>query len=177
MESGEVMCIDARFTSTSLSTFQAHESTVTSIGFSSKIPGMMATASVDKTVRVWDTVDTTSEESPKLVAYKSMNVGKLFTLHFSFDDPFLLATAGDQGLIAIWESSEIDALKSHFSNRIVEDTSSLLSRNEEFHIGSQDDVNGVVGMEQDTTWMDVNDDQDDKDKKKKKKKKDKTKVL
>ena len=37
------------------------------------------------------------EALPRLVAYKSMNVGKLFTLQCSPDVPFLLATAGDKG--------------------------------------------------------------------------------
>ena len=36
-----------------------------------------------------------------------MNVGKLFTLAFYPDDPFLLAAAGDKGVVAIWESDEL----------------------------------------------------------------------
>ena len=52
--------------------------------------------SPDKSVRVWD-VAAESEGLPKLVAYKTMNVGKLFTLQCSPDTPFLLATAGDKG--------------------------------------------------------------------------------
>jgi hypothetical protein len=44
------------------------------------------------------------------VAYKTMNVGKLFALQFYHDDPFLLAVAGDKGVVAIWESDELVCL-------------------------------------------------------------------
>ena len=52
---------------------------------------------------MWDVlpggVDAAAEAEglPRLVAYKSMNVGQLFTLQCSPDVPFLLATAGDKG--------------------------------------------------------------------------------
>ena len=63
---------------------------------------MSRSCSPDKSVRVWDVlpggVDAAEIEAlPRLVAYKSMNVGKLFTLQCSPDVPFLLATAGDKG--------------------------------------------------------------------------------
>ena len=63
----------------------------------------MSSCSPDKSVRVWDVlpggVDAAAEAEglPRLVAYKSMNVGQLFTLQCSPDVPFLLATAGDKG--------------------------------------------------------------------------------
>ena len=54
-------------------------------------------------IRIWDvnvisdlsTIN--SAASPHLVAYKSMGVGKLFSLNFSPDDPFVLAAGGDKG--------------------------------------------------------------------------------
>ena len=48
----QIIVLDRRNTSGMSSTFMAHETSVTGITFSAKIPGMMATASVDKTVRV-----------------------------------------------------------------------------------------------------------------------------
>lgn len=42
-----------------------------------------------------------------MVAYKTMNAGKLFALQFYYDEPFLLATGGDKGLVAVWESDEM----------------------------------------------------------------------
>ena len=41
------------------------------------------------------------------MAYKTMAVGKLFSLDFYPDDPFLLAAGGDKGIVAIWESDEL----------------------------------------------------------------------
>ena len=45
--------------------------------------------------------------SPHMVAYKTMSAGKLFALEYYNDDPFLLATGGDKGVVAVWESDEM----------------------------------------------------------------------
>ena len=42
-----------------------------------------------------------------MVAYKTMNVGKLFSVQYYQDEPFLLAAAGDKGVVAVWESDEL----------------------------------------------------------------------
>lgn len=68
-ENGTVSCVDLRQFSPSqrahsgvvdsqsglLFSFQAHDTTVSSLSFSQGVPGMLATASLDKTVKVWDT--------------------------------------------------------------------------------------------------------------------------
>ncbi|KAJ1396493.1 WD40-repeat-containing domain protein, partial [Ochromonadaceae sp. CCMP2298] len=134
-EDGTVCCVDIRNTPAGgaekgkkgkkpiIFTFQAHSATTSAVSFSSRIPGMLATASVDKTVKVWDVNDLAEREysdnlAPKMVAYKTMNVGKLFALQFSPDEPFLLASAGDQGMVAIWESDELGAIEDYFSGRV-----------------------------------------------------------
>ena len=48
LEDGLVVCIDRRKADVPLFSFQAHEKTTSSLSFSSFIPGMLATASVDK---------------------------------------------------------------------------------------------------------------------------------
>jgi WD40 repeat protein len=109
-----------------LSLFSAHEATVSSLSFSRIVPGLLATASEDKLIRVWDVSNiqsapptaaeniqqshslklkskknsapaTASLIQPQCVAYKSMNVGKLFSVQYHMNDPFLLACAGDKG--------------------------------------------------------------------------------
>lgn len=103
-----------------LMTFQAHDKTVSSLSFSAGIPGMLATSSLDKTVKIWDTASLHADQAdvaPTCVAYKSMNVGKLFTAKFSVDDAFLYATGGDKGMVAVWEADEMDAVRGHFENR------------------------------------------------------------
>ena len=136
LENGEIVCIDIRIPLMPLTTFQAHDKTTSSISFSSGVSGLFASASIDKTVKLWDVsnIQKTVFESggkkaptgvaveglePHLVMYKTMNVGKLFTLQYYSDDPFVLATAGDKGSVAVWECDEAENVKNHFKDRIV----------------------------------------------------------
>lgn len=126
LEDGKIVGVDIRKVSSNNSNespfifnWQGHEKTVSNIHFSPGVRGMLASCSVDKTVKVWDV---TRESQPQCVAYKSMNVGKLFTLKYSYDDPFLLATAGDKGSVAVWESDEMEIIKNHFNSRIENST-------------------------------------------------------
>lgn len=145
MEDGQVSCFDMRGSrggspSKALFTFQAHDTTTSSLSFSPRVPGMMATCSVDKTVKVWDcqaihqasvAADNTSAsgskkakgskfpDAPDLVAYKTLNAGKLFSMEFCADEPYLLATAGDEGVCAVWESDEVPTIEGRFQDRVL----------------------------------------------------------
>jgi periodic tryptophan protein 1 len=99
--------------------FQAHELTASQISFSPRVPGMLATASIDKTVKVWDVNSAGEGGVPRCVAYKTMNVGKLFAMQYNPDDAFLLAAAGDTGMVAVWESDEQEVIESYFKGRVV----------------------------------------------------------
>lgn len=48
-----------------------------------------------------------------------MNVGKLLSLQFYADEPFLLAAGGDKGVVAIWESDELVNIRDRFMSRVV----------------------------------------------------------
>jgi periodic tryptophan protein 1 len=100
-EDGVVTCKDVRAMDQSIFRFQAHDATVSSISYSPCVEGLMATASLDKTVKLWDV----HAPEPFGVAYKTMAVGKLVTLQFSSDDPFALATGGSKGIVAVWDAS------------------------------------------------------------------------
>ena len=136
LENGEIVCIDIRTPLVPLCTFQAHDKTTSSISFSHGVPGLFASCSVDKTVKLWDVgsiqrtppgVQGKKNTSgvaveglePHLVMYKSMNVGKLFALQYYTDDPFVLATAGDKGSVAVWECDEAETVKTYFQDRAV----------------------------------------------------------
>lgn len=120
LEDGTIICIDRRQADRPLFSFRAHEATCSSLSFSSSVPGFLCTASVDQTVKAWDMAacQTGAAGAPVEVAYKSMMVGKLFTLQFFPDNPFLLATGGDAGLVAVWESDEMDAIQKRFGGRV-----------------------------------------------------------
>jgi hypothetical protein len=90
----------------------------------------MSTCGIDGVVKVWDTGNigvgdsgsggrskkstsgsgsasaSASSGDPVCVAYKSMSVGKLFSLEYYPDSPFLLGVGGDEGVVALWESDE-----------------------------------------------------------------------
>lgn len=144
LEDGTILCVDVRkcggagTASNNAAvqfSFQAHEQTTSALSFSCKIPGMLATASIDKTVKIWDVCPPTSTtrsavvssasassaviSSPREVAYKTMSAGKLFTMQFSPDDPYLLAAAGDTGVLAVWESDELHTIETYFKDRVV----------------------------------------------------------
>lgn len=124
LEDGQIVCVDVRQAGSAsgrvnpLFSFRAHEETTSSISFSTHVPGMMATSSVDQTVKVWDILAASQGSGrPHPVAYKTMNAGKLFAMQYSPDVPYLLACGGDKGMVAVWESDELDAIKRYFANR------------------------------------------------------------
>jgi len=96
LEDGTILCVDVRKCGAAGSapnnaavqfSFQAHEETTSALSFSCKIPGMLATASFDKTVKIWDVcppISTTRGavassaaviSSLREVAYKTMSAG------------------------------------------------------------------------------------------------------
>lgn len=135
LENGEIVCIDLRIPGVPFCTFQGHEKTASAISFSAGIPGLMASASIDKTVKLWDVGNVQRAANsagnkkvskplaeplePHCVMYKSMNVGKLFALQYFCDDPFVLATAGDKGSVAVWETDEAETVKNYYQDRII----------------------------------------------------------
>lgn len=122
LEDGKVCCMDVRKNDSPLFQFQAHDKTTSALSFSSSVPGMLATVSIDKSVRIWDMMNAEmlsgTNQAPPLVAYKSLNVGKLFTVQFYPNNPYMLAAAGDKGLVAVWESDEMDVVVQRFQGRI-----------------------------------------------------------
>ena len=144
MEDGQVSVFDVRRLGGALCTFQAHAKTVTSLSFSAKVCGFLATASVDKSVRVWDVTALHEAAAapapapakkgkdkaagaaaaaaalmPKIIANKKLNAGKLFAMQCFDDSGFVLAAGGDKGSVAVWLSDEWEAIRTHFADRSV----------------------------------------------------------
>ena len=109
-EDGTLLSHDLRKGRDALFRIQAHGKAVSSLSFSQYVPGLLATASTDHAVKIWDlqspAAAATGNANPNLVVSKNMNVGPLFSVRFFPGQPFLLATAGEEGMVAIWESSE-----------------------------------------------------------------------
>ena len=123
-EDGSITSYDVRAgpSSAPLFSFKAHSEAVSSVTFSASVNGLLATASSDKRVRIWDYQELckapeSSSTKRKAIAEKEMNVGELFDCVFYPSSPFLLAAAGNQGAIALWDAEEDAAVEAAFSGR------------------------------------------------------------
>lgn len=203
LEDGQVLCIDIRLLNNVSTTgksrirdaiilqFPAHEKTVSSLDFSSCVPGLCATSSTDETIKIWDMHSPSSTPQrivPKNVFYKSMNVGNLFSINFCKDEPFLLATGGESGIVAVWDCDEQQIIKDYFNEReILQPVNPYLGLISSTNNGLESDIqlenieneNGEEGLkvgeeageDGDDNGMDLIKKNDDSNKKKKKKSK------
>ena len=73
---------------------------------------MMATCSLDEHVKIWD-IGNSSE--PKLISYKKMGMGEMFSLSFYKDIPWVLAAGGSKGEVAVWDTEENEKIAQHFA--------------------------------------------------------------
>jgi periodic tryptophan protein 1 len=124
-DSGAVCCHDVRMSSTNAPsggksavwTLQAHGKSITSITLAPRVPGLMATSSVDKTVKVWDIAG----EKPACVASKNMQIGSLFCAALNPESPFLLVCGGEDGRVALWDVEEQQAIAKRFGKRTLDE--------------------------------------------------------
>jgi periodic tryptophan protein 1 len=89
-EDGFVYAADTRKAGSTLFTLQAHDLAVSSLSFSHYVPGLMVTASIDKTIKVWDVY----EGKPRFVATRELDRSALYTVEFSPDSPGVIAVGG-----------------------------------------------------------------------------------
>jgi len=115
-EDGHLVAYDIRAATTPLFNLTAHSKALSCFAFSEGAPGLLATCSVDKTVKLWDAGVGGGEPVP--LGEKSMAVGKLFTVSFYPSSPFLLATGGDKGMMALWNLEEMEAVCDRFRQRM-----------------------------------------------------------
>lgn len=110
-ENGSVACFDARAGGGSAPrwTLAAHHRPASGLAFAGAgAPGLLATGSTDKKVKVWDV----SGSGPTLLASEDLKVGAIFALGFAGDAelPGILAAAGAKGTVAVWEVGAADAV-------------------------------------------------------------------
>ncbi|WIA09103.1 hypothetical protein OEZ85_008515 [Tetradesmus obliquus] len=107
-EDGIVAAFDARGGAGSSPLFRlaAHDKPTCALSFCPAAPGLLATASTDKVVKLWDV----AENKPKLLASKEPKLGAIFSAGFCGDVPYLIAMAGSKGAVGVWDvrsSSEV----------------------------------------------------------------------
>ncbi|CCX04631.1 WD40-repeat-containing domain protein [Pyronema domesticum] len=123
-ESGCVHFFDSRVQPTTPAqtkpvwTLQAHDKAVSSFDINPIIPGFLATASVDKSVKLWNTQASTG--GPSMVVSRDMDLGKIFSVGFAPDKEvgFRLSVAGDKGVASVWDTSTNAGVRRVFGDRV-----------------------------------------------------------
>ncbi|CAH2078588.1 unnamed protein product [Thlaspi arvense] len=96
-------------------TLQAHDKAVTSVSYNISAPNLLATASTDRTVKLWDL----SNNQPSCIVSHKPKVGGVFFIAFSTDDPFLLAMGGSMGKLKVWDTlSDTNVSRRYGSSRV-----------------------------------------------------------
>ncbi|XP_024518850.1 uncharacterized WD repeat-containing protein C17D11.16 [Selaginella moellendorffii] len=84
----------------SIFTLHAHQKATCAVSYNSAAQNLLATASLDKTVKLWDVTN----DTPTLVARTSPEVGGIFSASFCKDSPFLMAIGGTTGELHVWNT-------------------------------------------------------------------------
>ena len=80
--------------------------------FNPRIPNYLATASGDKTVKLWDVAD----NKPNMLHSFPSPLGKLFSCSFCMDDPFLLALGGVSANVEVLNTIMLGAVARRYGN-------------------------------------------------------------
>lgn len=117
LENGTVVCFDVRNGSSDASseskpsfTLHAHDKAVCSVSYNPAVPNVLATGSMDKTVKLWDI----SDNQPSNVAARNPKAGAIFSVSFSAESPSLLAIGGSKGKLQLWDVSSEAAIARKF---------------------------------------------------------------
>lgn len=102
-EDGQVVQYDVRVPDKPLWVLKAHGQAVTGVTLSTLAPGLMATCSLDKSVKLWDYNTPTASGAPTLVASKTMSIGQIFSVSFYPHSAYMLAAGGSKGIVAVWD--------------------------------------------------------------------------
>lgn len=115
-EDGLVACYDARKGAGSdpLYRLSAHDRPTCALTFCTAAPGLLATASTDKQVKLWDV----STHQPALVATQNLQVGAVFGAAFCPEAPWLLAAGGAMGTVAVWDITSNAAVMSKYGRQL-----------------------------------------------------------
>lgn len=115
-EDGLVACYDARkgAQSAPLYRLSAHDRPACALTFCTAVPGLLATASTDKQVKLWDV----SSQQPALIATQDLQVGAVFGAAFCPEAPWLLAAGGAMGTVAVWDITTNSAVMSKYGRKL-----------------------------------------------------------
>jgi len=104
-------------------TLQAHDKPLSCFSINPVVPGYIATASTDRSVKLWDAHAENNDgetKGPSLVVSRDVGVGKVFGCSFAPDDEvgFRLAVAGSKGSVQVWDTSTNRGVREAFGSRM-----------------------------------------------------------
>lgn len=111
-ENGSIYSYDLK-TNTLLFNLQAHNESCSCLSFSTKIPGLLATSSSDKSVKLWDVFNNV----PRHISTKTMTIGDILCCSFNNNANIPILSCGGTDSIAIWDLSGESGLLSSCTSR------------------------------------------------------------
>jgi periodic tryptophan protein 1 len=101
-DNGTVTCHDARYAGKDpVFTIGAHTEACTGLAVNALVPGILATASLDKSVKLWDIRGGKVE----YLGSRTLDFGQVFCCGFCTDaaTPYVLALGGKDGKVLVWD--------------------------------------------------------------------------
>lgn len=112
-DDGTIHCVDPRRMDSKVWRLDAHSKSCHGIAISGDV---VASASDDKSIKLWST----SQDRPKPLCAKSMGAGKLFDVCFDEYSPYLLASAGSKGILALWDAEDdVSVARTESASKVV----------------------------------------------------------
>ncbi|KAG8714583.1 hypothetical protein FRC11_007909 [Ceratobasidium sp. 423] len=131
LEDGNVHYFDARTLSTlptlaaslpaptkSRFTLSAHTGAASALDINPHVKGCIATGGADKLVKVWNVEVDGESVNASMVISRNLEVGKVFTVAFSPDDPLTLAAAGSKAKLQVWDIGANAGARKSFGSRL-----------------------------------------------------------
>ena len=109
---GNVVCFDIR-QEKPIYTIAAHDSEVSGVAMTKLVPGLLATCSADKVVKIWNIAN----NKPNCVTTREFaDAGSLHCLGFCPDSPTMLAIGALSGGLLMWDISTNKDFRDAFNN-------------------------------------------------------------
>jgi periodic tryptophan protein 1 len=122
-EAGTIHYFDARKVPTThdkpskaIWTLQAHDGALSAFDINPSVPGLLATGSDDKKVKLWNV----ENNAPSMVISRNLEVGRIFSVQFAPDAEvaFRLSVAGSKGQTQVWDISTNPSVRRVFAHRV-----------------------------------------------------------
>ncbi|CAE6423580.1 unnamed protein product [Rhizoctonia solani] len=128
LEDGNVHYFDARTLSVlpallppptkSRFTLSAHTGAASALDVNPHVKGCIATGGADKLVKIWNVEADGEKVNASMVISRNLEVGKVFTVAFSPDDPLTLAAAGSKAKLQVWDIGANAGARKSFGSRL-----------------------------------------------------------